>query len=355
MSIPFRDIWITGGAGFVGSSLALFLRQHVPAARITCLDNLRRRGSEFNLARLKEAGIRFVHGDIRCTEDLVPEHLDLLIECSAEPSVLEGYHAPAYMVRTNFDGAVNCLELCRRSGAAFVFLSTSRVYPVEGLARLPLRSGGDRFELLEEQAPPGASARGIGEDFSLAGTRTLYGASKYAVELMAAEYAAAFGVPVLMNRCGILAGPWQMGRTDQGVITHWLLRHCWRQPLQYIGFGGSGMQVRDLLDIDDFCALLLLELQRFNDLSGQVFNAGGGPDRSLSLRELTRLARDLTGNRVEVSAVEEERPGDIPWFITDMSRLQDRLGWQPVIPVVQTLERTVRWIKDHENHLRLLL
>src|SRR5271165_3125790 len=96
----YSNILITGGSGFVGSNLAVGLKTRQPAAKVTALDNLRRRGSELNLARLRSVGVEFLHGDIRCPEDLVapPIPYDLLIECSAEASVLAGYGSdPRYV------------------------------------------------------------------------------------------------------------------------------------------------------------------------------------------------------------------------------------------------------------------
>src|SRR4051794_11741987 len=134
-----RRVLITGGAGFVGSNLASALRRRHPGWGIVAFDNLKRRGSELNLPRLREEGIDFVHGDVRNPADLdALGEIDALVECSAEPSVLAGTDgSPDYVVQTNLLGAYHCLELARRRDADMVFLSTSRVYPVatlEGLA-----------------------------------------------------------------------------------------------------------------------------------------------------------------------------------------------------------------------------
>jgi len=125
-----QRVLVTGGAGFVGSSLALGLAQRHPDWSIVALDNLKRRGSELNLPRLKQAGIEFVHGDIRNPEDLDPSVLKptLILECSAEPSVMAGYGSPGYLLQTNLVGTINCLELARSTQADFVFLSTRRVF-----------------------------------------------------------------------------------------------------------------------------------------------------------------------------------------------------------------------------------
>jgi CDP-paratose 2-epimerase len=130
-------ILITGGAGFVGSTTALELKRRSPCADVIAFDNLRRRGSELNVPCLKAAGIRFVHGDVRQTADLEALPADLIVECSAEPSVQAGYaDAPNYVVETNLFGCYNCLNLARRSKADFIFLSTSRVYPIATLNQL---------------------------------------------------------------------------------------------------------------------------------------------------------------------------------------------------------------------------
>ncbi len=355
MSLPFQHVLITGGAGFVGSNLAIHLKQRYDGLRITCLDNLKRRGSEFNLARLSRAGIPFVHGDIRCNEDLEISGIDLLLECSAEPSVLAGYQTPRYTIQTNLNGAVNCLELCRRLGAAFFFISSSRIYPIDKLLRIGLEEEATRFVPATRQLLTGISSRGITEEFPLDGHRSLYGASKFSVELLAAEYHAAFNLPYVINRCGILTGPWQMAKADQGLIALWLIRHHFRRPLDYIGYGGLGKQVRDFLDIDDYCDLLCLQLESFARFNGLTFNVGGGPERSVSLLELTELARSTTGNTVDIRAVAEIRPGDIPYYVTDIAKIRALSGWTPSRSPQDTFRKIARWIQDNEEHLRQLL
>src|SRR5215210_3416191 len=103
-------ILVTGGAGFVGVNLCLALSERHPEAHVTALDSLKRRGSELNLRRLREAGVTFVHGDVRQRDDLFAlEPVDAVVECSAEPSVLAGMGTGAdYVVQTNLVGAHNC-------------------------------------------------------------------------------------------------------------------------------------------------------------------------------------------------------------------------------------------------------
>ena len=271
-------VLITGGAGFVGSNLAVSLASRHPDWEVLALDNLYRQGSELNLARLGAAGVEFRRGDVREPEDLASlPRLAALIECSAEPSVMSGVNGDTgYLVHTNLCGAYNCLELARRDGAFLVFLSTSRVYPVEPQVGLKLDESPTRFEIAAEQAVPGVSPTGLSEQFPMHGPRTLYGATKLAAELLIEEYRAGLGVPAVIDRCGVIAGPWQMGKVDQGVFTHWMLAHHFGQPLSYIGFGGAGKQVRDLLHIDDLVDLVECQLLDPEDWDGTTANVGGG-------------------------------------------------------------------------------
>lgn len=347
-------VLVTGGAGFVGSNVAVGLAQRHPEWDVTAFDNLKRRGSELNLARLRSSGVRFEHGDVRASEDLVAcEPAEVVIECSAEPSVLAGLEGGLdYLVRTNLVGAYNCLEFARRTQAQFVFLSTSRVYPVADLAALEIVETDSRFELSPAQRVDGASSRGIDEDFSLRGARTFYGSTKLAAELLIEEYAASFGLRTVVNRCGVIAGPWQMGKVDQGIFSYWLLAHYFRTPLEYIGFGGTGKQVRDLLHVDDLLDLLEEQLAQPEHWSGVTVNVGGGRECSLSLTEATSLCRELTGNVVEIGSASASRPGDVPVYLSDCTKLFALGSFRPTRGAERVLQDTLDWIGANEGPIR---
>ena len=351
------NVLITGGAGFVGASVALAFAERHPDWEVTAFDNLRRRGGELNLPRLKAAGVRFLHGDVREAGDLAEAgELHALVECSAEPSVLAGLGTDTdYVVRTNLLGAYHCLELARRTGAQLVFLSTSRVYPVELLNGLAYREEETRFELEDEQPYPGASSRGVSEGFPLDGARTLYGSTKLGAELLIEEYAAAFGLRAVVDRCGVIAGPWQMGKVDQGVFTHWMLSHRFGVELAYIGYGGRGKQVRDLLAVDDLVELLDEQLADPDGWAGFVGNVGGGRECSLSLIETTEVCRELTGNTIPISGVAETRPADVPVYLSDCDLLYRRTQWRPRRTPRDILESIHLWIAENERAVRAAL
>ena len=348
---------MTGGAGFIGSSLSVALSNRQPDWDVIAFDNLSRRGSELNLNRLRAAGVRFIHGDVRERQDLFGlEPIDALVECSAEPSVIAGLSGRTdYVIETNLMGAYHALELARRDGAQIIFLSTSRVYPVARLSEIALVEEATRFELAEEQAQPGVSVAGISEAFPLAGARTLYGASKLSAELLVEEYASAFGLRTIANRLGVIAGPWQMGKVDQGVFTHWLLAHHFQRPLSYIGYGGTGKQVRDLLHIDDLVELLDDQLRRPDHWAGVTANVGGGRRFSLSLQETTEICREITGNTPEIGKAGEDRPGDIPVYLSDCSLLYQHTEWRPQRDPSTVLADILRWVRDNEAALTVAL
>ncbi len=350
-------ILITGGAGFIGSSLALAMKAEDPSRDVVAFDSLRRRGSELNLFRLAESGVRFVHGDVRLAEDLESVGpVDVLIECSAEPSVHAGYgESPRFLLDTNLVGAVNCLEHLRRTGGTLIFLSSSRVYPIDGLRALPLERQGERFVVADDARGPGWSAAGIGEDFPLAGARSLYGTTKLCAELLITEYAAMYGLKATVLRCGVVAGPWQMGKVDQGFLTLWVARHFFGGRLDYMGFGGEGLQVRDVLHVADLHNLIGVLLASPMRHAGALYNAGGGPANSVSPRELTALCRETTGREVAIGSEPKTRDVDVAYYVTDNARIAAATKWDPKRSVAETVEDVHRWLVDQRDHLQPLL
>jgi len=354
-SASLESILVTGGAGFVGSSLALHLRNARPRIRIVCMDNLYRRGSELNLPRLQAAGVEFFKGDIRFAKEFPPGPFEFILECSAEPSVLAGYGgSPDYLMETNLMGTYRCLEQARRWNSRFVFFSTSRVYPISVLEQHPWTEQPTRFTWTDV---PGAaiSSHGVGEGCAMTAARSLYGWTKFASESLVEEYRSGFGLRAAINRCSVIAGPWQMGKVDQGVVALWVLRHYFGKPLKYIGYGGAGKQVRDMMHVTDLCELVEEQIFDFDRWDGWLGNVGGGREISASLQELTGACRKITGREVPIAAEPETRQADLRIFLADCSRLFARTAWRPRRGVDRIVADVFEWVHAHETELKPLV
>ena len=325
-------ILITGAGGFVGAAIARFFVEHTDGLEIYGIDNFSRLGSETNRLPLKKLGIDLRHADLRCPADLdLLPAVNWVIDAAALPSVLAGLSQPGasrQLMDVNLTGTQNLLEYCRRHHAGLVLISTNRVYHIPTLDALPLRETETRFELDPDQPlTDGMTSKGLTESFSTAPPISLYGASKLCAETLAREYAHAFGLPVWINRCGILAGAGQFGRPDQGILAYWLNSWLRERTLKYIGYGGHGLQVRDCLHPRDLAALVPRQVQA-GDMHDAPLNIGGGMDRTFSLRELSDWCTDRWGPR-EVAVEPTNRPFDAPWLAMDSTCGQTAFDWAP--------------------------
>ena len=345
---------ITGICGFAGSRIALALRRECENVEIFGIDNFLRPGSETNRAPLAALGIKVRHGDVRLESDWAGlPAADWVVDAAAEPSVLAGVDqstSPRQLIEINLGGTVEMLEYCRRHKAGFILLSTSRVYSIEALASLPVVVCDGGYALSASAAlPGGVSEHGVDASFSTASPISLYGATKLASESLAAEYAFAFGLPGYINRCGVLSGAGQFGTASQGIFAYWINAHLRRRGLRYIGFDGMGHQSRDVLHIEDLAALIARQLR--GPQAGRLYTVGGGPERTMSLRQMTAWCDRRFGAELAVASDPEPRPYDIPWFVTDARRVQSEFGWTPTV----SMEGILNEIADHaEAHPRWL-
>ncbi|NQT16033.1 MAG: NAD-dependent epimerase/dehydratase family protein [Planctomycetes bacterium] len=334
---------ITGVCGFVGATLARGFRELSADYEVVGIDNLSRPGSWINRDPLERLGVEMRHGDIRNASDVdaLPES-DWVLDAAANPSVLagtDGTISSRQLVEHNLDGTINLLEYCKKRSAGFVLLSTSRVYSIPPLAGLQMEEVCGELRPVEEQVfPKGISSRGVAEEFSTAPPVSLYGATKLASEQLALEYGLAFGFPVWINRCGVMAGAGQFGHPAQGIFAYWI--HSFREsrPLRYLGFGGTGFQVRDCLHPRDIASLLDQQFHEpLKSTKPRVLNLSGGVGSSMSLRSLSDWCMDRFGP-ADIAGSDKLRQFDIPWMVLDNSLAASVWSWNPTTGAHDILE-----------------
>jgi CDP-paratose 2-epimerase len=346
-------ILISGVCGFAGSHLARFLLESHQGIEIVGMDNLARQGSETNRQKLQRLGVRLFHGDLRMASDVdsLPA-VDWVIDAAAQPSVLagrDGKTSSRQLLEHNLLGTINLLEYCRNARAGLILLSTSRVYSIPALASLPLLVESSKYVLDPQKSNSNSvSAAGVTEAFSTQAPISLYGASKLASEQLALEYAEAFGIPVWINRCGVLAGAGQFGTAEQGIFSYWLHAHAARRNLKYLGFGGHGLQVRDALHPRDLAQLVDLQLRQTG--KGALQNVSGGQDHSMSLAELTAWCDRRFGPHQPV-ADGSDRPYDVPWLILDSAQTYKSFDWRPAIAIDSILEEIATHVEANSGWL----
>jgi len=351
-------ILLSGACGFVGSTLAQAFVRNGAGHEVIGFDNFIRPGSEINRAELTRLGIKLYHADLRATSDLdaLPP-CDWVIDAAANPSVLaglDGKTSSRQLVEHNLSGTVNLLEYCKQHHAGFILISTSRVYSIPPLAALPVEVVDGAFRpATTARLPAGLGAAGIDETFATTAPVSLYGATKLASETLALEYGEAFGLPVFINRCGVLAGAGQFGRPDQGIFAYWINSHLRRRPLKYIGFGGLGHQVRDCLHPRDLVPLIERQLAAPKLSAGErLVNVSGGLASAMSLRQLSGWCAGKFGP-CPVAAEPAPRPFDIPWMVLDHARATRQWNWRPQMAVTDILEEIAVHAQAHPGWLDL--
>jgi CDP-paratose 2-epimerase len=351
---------VTGGCGFIGSRVALHLREQ--GHQVSVMDNLVRRGSERNIAVLAHHGVTFFHGDVRNPEDLanLPAGVKLICDTSAQPSVVTGYGNPLFDITNNGVGAIHILEYARPRKIPLIFWSSNRVYGADRLNALPRREAATRFEydpdawnrLPVDQRPAGFHPiHGVSEAFSIdGGQRSIYGLSKLIADAACQEYAQAYDLPIVVNRFGVISGGGQFGHTDQGWVVWWAIAHWFKLPLTYLGW--QGKQVRDVLFIEDVLALLDVQMRHMDQFRGEVFNLGGGAANAISLCEATRAMQEISSRSTTITHSNQARKGDIVLYWTDNRKATQKLGWQPRIDLRTGFARIFEWIRENEPELR---
>lgn len=333
-------ILITGGAGFIGSNLAGYFVERGHTIRV--LDNLSRRGTRSNLdwilARCGES-VEFVEGDVR---DVAAVHAaiegsDAVFHLASQVAVTTSVADPRLDLEVNALGTFNVLEAARASSPmpAVIFTSTNKVYgAMEDVAVI---CDGRRYKY-------GDCPEGIDETRPL-DFHSPYGCSKGAADQYTRDYYRIYGVPTVVFRMSCIFGPRQFGTEDQGWIAHFLISSLLWRPLTVYG---DGMQVRDILYVDDLARLFEMTLERLDVAAGSVYNVGGGERNNISLLDLLEFIEEFLGRKVTVR-FDAWRPGDQLIYISNLSKVKGDLGWAPQVDKADGLRRMFQWLEDHRT------
>lgn len=331
---------ITGGAGFIGANLAH--RILAAGEPVLILDNLARPGVEQNLQWLRNThgdSLQVVVADVRDAEAVreAVGRARRVFHFAAQVAVTTSLEDPREDFSVNAGGTLNVLEAvrARRTPPPVIFTSTNKVYG--SLEDVQLASDGSRYEPVE----PTLRAIGVGETRPL-DFHSPYGCSKGTADQYVLDYARSYGVPSVVFRMSCIFGPHQFGTEDQGWVAHFLIRALENRPVTLYG---DGMQVRDILYVDDLVDAFLLAGRDATRLAGQAFNIGGGPRNAISLVELLGLIAAVQGGRPPVRR-EAWRTGDQRYYVSDTRRFQMATGWRPRVSAVVGVERLYGWLAE---------
>ena len=335
-------ILITGGCGFVGTNIILYLNEK--NFSVSSLDNLSKKGSKFNLNLLKQKNIKNYNIDISNYKLIkkLPK-FDLIIDCCAEPAVEVSKADFNRVINTNLIGTLNILKKCKKDKSKLIFLSSSRVYPINLIKdKIGFSNFNKNFSIDKK----------INEKESLNGPKTLYGATKLSSELFIEEFSYAFNLKYIINRCSVISGPLQFGKEDQGFVSLWVWRHMLNKKLKYIGYGGNGNQVRDVLHILDLCDLIFIQIKKFNKIYNKTFNVGGSKISNVSLKKLTSLCQIITKNKVDHIKVKKTSIYDIPYYISDNKFVSDTYNWKPNKKIFDVVKDLYLWISNNKKEIK---
>ncbi len=335
-------VLITGGCGFVGTNLSLYLLSK--GFNVNTLDNLSRKGSKYNLNLLKQKKIKNFNIDISNFKKIqkLPKY-DLIIDCCAEAAVEISKKEIDKVINTNLIGTLNILKKIKKDKSKIIFLSTSRVYPISEVNK-KLNSKIIKSKLKINKM--------FDETSSITGAKTIYGVTKLSSEMLIEEFSYAFNIKYIINRCGVISGPLQFGKQDQGFVSLWVWKHLNKSNMKYIGYGGYGNQVRDVLHINDLCELIFLQIKRFKKINNKLFTVGGSKKSFVSLIELTKICEKLTKNKIKFKKIKKTSIYDIPYYISNNSLVAQTYKWKPKKNINNIVNDVYIWLKKNNYKIK---
>lgn len=328
------QLLITGGVGFIGTNIALEGRRR--GYEVIAFDSFIRKGVEENIRVLEEAGVSIFRGDIRNKEDFVRlsteyPHIGAIIHLAGNPGIPWSIDYPVYDFEVNTIGTINVLEFAKHHDyIPVIYASTNKCYSdmINEQKYIPTQT---RYAWYFTDHMVGLTRKGIAEEFPTDGfgkyPHSPYGVSKLAGDLYCQEYFHTYGVPVVINRMSCVYGYYQQGVADQGWIDHFVRQVVFEKKPE-LDFFGDGKQVRDMLWCGDVARLYIDELEKIDEIKGEIFNIGGGHENTLSLVEAVTYLEELSGKSVKINSF-DWRHADQRIYISDVTKAGKVIGWRP--------------------------
>ena len=231
-------------------------------------------------------------------------------------------------------GTFNILKKCTKDKSNLIFLSSSRVYSIQQL-----------YKLKKNKFP-------VNEKFDTLEPKSIYGFCKHSSEQLIKEFSFLYKIKYIINRFGVISGPWQFGKQDQGFVSLWVWKHINKKRLSYIGFDGKGSQIRDVIHISDVCKLVALQIKKINNIYNLTINVGGGRENAISLKNLTKLCQSITSNKITISSTKITSEYDIPYYITDNSKVKKIYKWRPKKTLLHIIQDVYIWMLSNKKILK---
>ena len=337
-----KKILITGGCGFIGTNLCIYLKKK--HYLVYSLDNLSRKGSIYNSKLLNKLKIKNFNFDISNFKkiDSLPK-FDIIIDCCAEAAVEVSRKDIDRVINTNLIGTINILKKAKKDNSKIIFLSSSRVNSIRTISKMFLNHDFKNQIKIKET---------INENFDTSSPKSIYGLTKHASEMFIEEFSFAFNLKYIINRLGVVSGPLQFGKQDQGFVSFWIWRHMIKKKLKYIGFGGFGNQVRDVLHIKDLCEIVEIQIKKFNVIYNKLFTIGGSSKNSISLKKLTLICQKITNNKIKFSKVKKTSIYDLPYHVSSNKAVSRAYNWKPKKDIYSVINDTHNWLVSKKKIIK---
>ena len=337
-----KKILVTGGCGFIGTNLCIYLKKK--HYLVYSLDNLSRKGSIYNFKLLSDLKIKNFKFDIFNFKKVnsLPK-FDLIIDCCAEAAVEVSRKDIDRVVNTNLIGTLNILKKAKKDNSKIIFLSSSRVNSIKTISKM-FQNHDFKNQLKIKKT--------INENFDTNSPKSIYGLTKHVSEMFIEEFSFAFKLKYIINRLGVVSGPLQFGKQDQGFVSLWIWRHITKKKLKYIGFGGFGNQVRDILHINDLCEIIEIQIKSLNTIFNKTFTIGGSLKNSISLKKLTLICQKITNNKIKFSKVKKTSIYDLPYFVSSNKVVSRVYKWKPKRNIYDIINDTHNWLESQKKIIK---